>query len=296
MKNIRIPLLIVWVVAIFGIVMGSFFDFNISSAIASPTSGVGLTISAIGPTIGFMGVALMGGGFIAFAVKGQYHVALKVLFIILAICCYGVSIYFPGGEYFGINGFYKAAPSWAGYLIVALPEAAAMVGGYFLFKDISNKNMWVIFVIVIVLLCIVLLAVIPILKGIMHRPRYRIVSTTPVDFHNWWQPCSNYKELMEQYAIESDNFKSYPSGHTAEASILLVCAALFPLADEKLKKFQMPAFIVACVVVLLVAFARILAAAHYLSDVSFGATITITLLLIVNEIVIRVDKRLNKAA
>ena len=36
------------------------------------------------------------------------------------------------------------------------------------------------------------------------------------------------------------------------------------------------------------AFARILAAAHYLSDVSFGATIVLTLLFIANEVIIHV--------
>ena len=289
MKNMRIPLAIAWGVAIIGIVLGSFLDFNISSAIASPTSAVGLTISAIGPTIGFAGVAAMGGGFVSFILKGKYHIALKVLFGVLALCCFGVSIYYPAGEYFGINGFYGAAPTWVGYLIVLLPEAAAGVGGYFLFKDCENKNMWIVFSIMIVLLCIALLAIIPALKGMMHRPRYRIVSTTGVEFHNWWEPCKNYHELMETYGIESsDHFKSYPSGHTAEASIALVVVTFFPLADKKLAKYQMPFFYGACGLVLLVALARILAAAHYLSDVSTGATIILTLLFIANEIVMRV--------
>ena len=289
MKNMRIPLLIVLGVAIIGIIFGSIFDLNISSAIASPSSGLGLTISAFGPTIGFAGVAAMGGGFIAFSIKGKYHIALKILFGVLALCCFGVSIKYPAGEYFGINGFYNPKLEWLGYIIVLPIEAAAGVGGYFLFKNCENKNMWIVFVAIIAMLCIALLAVIPALKAIMHRPRYRIVSTTDVEFHRWWEPCSNYKDLMKQYGIESsDHFKSYPSGHTAEASIALVVTTLFPLADRKLKKYQMPFFYGACGLVLLVALARILAAAHYLSDVSTGATIIIVLLLITNEVVLRI--------
>ena len=288
MKNMRIPLLIAWGVAILGIILGSFLDFNISSAIASPKNVVGLAISAIGPTIGFGAVAVMGGGFLALIIKGDYHIALKVLFGVLAACCLGVAIYYPGGEYFGVNGFYGAAPSWVGYLIVIIPEGAAMAAGYFIFKDCQNKNMWIIFVAMIVTLCIALLAVIPILKGIMHRPRYRIVSTTDVEFHNWWEPCKNYKELMQLYGIESsDHFKSYPSGHTAEASIMFFAAVFFPLANNGFKKYQMPLFIGASVLVVLVAFARILAAAHYLSDVSTGAFVMLSLLLIANEIIAR---------
>ena len=286
MKKMRIPLLIAWVIAVAGIVCGSFFDLQISTAIASPRSTLGLVISAIGPTIGFAGVAVLGGGFLAFIKHGKYHIILKILFAILALACLGVAVYYPAGEYFGINGFYGVLPEWVGYPIAAVPAIGATIGGYFLFKDYQNKNLWVVFVIIIVLLCVALLAVIPTLKDTMHRPRYRLISTNEnVKFHNWWEPCKNYKELIETYNIHKDNFKSYPSGHTAEASILLVTITFLPLANKKFEKVQLPLFIVAFLIVLGVAFARILAAAHYLSDVSTGATVILTLLFIANEIV-----------
>ena len=288
MKNMRSPLFIVLAVAVTGIMVGSFFDLIISQSIASASSVIGLAISAIGPTIGFAGVAVMGGGFIRFALHGEYNPWLKVLFWILALACFGVSIYYPAGEYFGINGFYGSAPEWVGYLIVLLPEAAAVVLGYFLFKDCKNKNMWIIFVIVIILLLCALLGVIPALKDIIHRPRFRLIEATGIEFHNWWEPCKNYKELIEQYGTASDNFKSYPSGHTAEAAILLVTTLFLPLADDKFKKLQRPLFIFSCCLILVVAFARILAAAHFLSDVSTGAMVMVALLIIANEIVIRI--------
>lgn len=289
MKNMRIPLLVAWGAAIIGIILGSFFDLSISQAIASPTNGFALTVSAILPTVGFGGVAVMGGGFIAFIVKGNYKTYLKVLFGILAAGCLVLAIMYPAGEYFGINGFYGAAPKWVGYFIVILPEAALMVGGYFLFKDFKNENMWIVFVIIAVILAAALLGAVTGLKDIMHRPRYRLISVEEnVAFHNWWEPCKNYKDLMETYGIDKDNFKSYPSGHTAEVSILFVVVTFFPLANEKLKKYQLPAFIFAGALVLLVAIARILAAAHYLSDVSWGAFIMLTLTLIANEVVMRI--------
>ena len=196
MKTMRFPLLIALGVAIIGIVFGSFFDFQISSAIASPTSTIGLLISAICPTLGFAGVAVMGGGFVALALKGKYHIALKVLFFVLAACCLGVSIYYPAGEYFGVNGFYWVAPKWVGYLIVILPESAAMVGGYFLFKDCENDKMWIVFCIIIGLLLLALLVIIPRLKDAIRRPRFRLVSKGDIPFHQWWEPCKDYKDLM----------------------------------------------------------------------------------------------------
>ena len=289
MKNMRIPLLIVLGVGVLGIV--SFFDFQISSAIANPHSYLGITISAIGPTIGFGAVALMGGGFIAFGLKKEYHIALRILFFVLSACCFGVSIFYPAGEYFGVNGFsWVGIPKAVGYAVVLLPEAAAVVGGYFLFRNVSNKNMWIVWCIIIGLLLIALLAIIPTIKDAVRRPRYRaIIAYESVTFHNWWEPCKNYKDLMAQYNIESsDHFKSYPSGHSAETSILIVAATFYPLADKKFEKYQIPAFLIACGCTALVMFARILAAAHFLSDVSWGMTIVVALTFIANEVVLRI--------
>ena len=99
----RVPLIIALGVAVVGIIFGSFFDLQISQAIANPKSILGLTISAIGPTVGFAAVALMGGGFIAFGLKKDYHIALRILFFVLAAACFAVSIFYPQGEYFGLN-------------------------------------------------------------------------------------------------------------------------------------------------------------------------------------------------
>lgn len=292
MKKMRIPLIIAWGVAVIGIIFGSIFDFQISSAIASASNGFALTVSAIGPTIGFAAVAAMGGGFIALIVKGKYHIALKILFGVLAACCLGVAIYYPAGEYFGVNGFYGAAPEWVGYLIVIVPEGAAMFGGYLLFKDYQNRNLWIVFCIIIGLLLMALLGIIPTLKDMIHRPRFRLLAAyegnPDIYFHKWWEPCKEYKELIETYNIHKDNFKSYPSGHTAEAGILFVAFTFLPLANKKFEKYQLPLFLGGCGVVLLVALARILAAAHFLSDVSWGATIILTLTFIANEVVMRI--------
>jgi membrane-associated phospholipid phosphatase len=288
MKNMRIPLLVVLAVAILGIVLGSFFDLQISTAIASADNGFALFLSAIGPTIAFASISAIGGGFIRFALKKDYPIYLRIIFWVLAIACYAVPIYYTGGEYFGLNGFNKTDLEWLGYLIVILPELAALVGGYFLFRNCENKNMWIIFIIIIVLLTIIILGIVSPLKDVVHRPRYRLIAKTGVEFHNWWEPCKNYKELIALNNTSVDNFKSYPSGHTTEASILLFTTTFLPLAGDKYKKYQLPLFTCSCALIVIVAFARILAAAHFLSDVSTGATIVVLILLITNEIVSRI--------
>ena len=288
MKNMRIPILSAMAVAIFGLIFGSIFDYQLSTAIASPTNGFGLFISVIAPTIGFCGLAFTGGGFFAISFK-QDKLWVKILFIALAVLGLGIGTHFAGKEFFGENGFYEKAPNIVGYLISFVCAAGAEVGGYFVFKDCKNKYAWVSFACVYIVLVLVLVVGISGLKAIMHRPRFRTVAdgTGLVPFHQWWERCADYKEYMVDYAISGEEFKSFPSGHTGEAAVLIVVATFLPLADERFKKIQLPLFIGAGCFVILVALSRILAAAHYLSDVSMGALITLVFTCIANELLIK---------
>ena len=185
------------------------------------------------------------------------------------------------------GGFYNEKLKWLGYVIVIIPEAAAAFGGYLLFKDCENEKMWIVFCAVIAMLLVALLLVIPTIKDNMHRPRYRaLLAYKEISFHNWWQPFKEYGSIKDLYP--HDNFKSFPSGHTAEASILLVATTFMPLANPKFKKIQLPLFIGSFLFMALIALARILAAAHYLSDVSMGALLTLVTTVIANEVVIHI--------
>ena len=293
----RIPILSALGVAILGIILGSFFDYQISSAIASPTSVFGLTVSVIGPTIGFSGLAFIGGGFAALALK-QKKLWIKICFMALSVAAVFVTVYYAGREYFGINGFYyedKPELNIIGMAIAAVCAIGAEVGGYYVFRNCENKDAWIPFLCIYIVLLIVLVAAIPILKDNMHRPRYRLISRTDlVAFHQWYQACPEYESLIEATGCFPDDFKSFPSGHTGEAAILIVIAAFMPIADEKLKKYQLPMFIGACVFVAFIGFARICAAAHFLSDVSMGATLTLIITCITNEILIYIFNRGKK--
>ena len=288
MKKMRLPIIIALSVALLGVLLGSFFDLQISQSIASATNGFGLAMSAIGTTFGFSATALISGGFLALGLKKDFKIYFRILFFLAAAVIYGGSVYYSGGEYFGVNGFHEAAPVWVGYLIVCLPLAGAVFLGYWLMKDTTHPYAWVILLIGFAVAGIGLLAGINGLKGIFHRPRFRAIEAAGIPFHAWWQRCTDYKELMETHNLGSDEFKSFPSGHTGEASLPLIAFTLLPLLSQKLRKIQIPLFICGGALVLITAFARILAAAHFLSDVSMGATIMITCLLVANEVVMRI--------
>lgn len=291
MKRMRIPLLIAFALAIVGIVVGSFVDLSLSQAIASKGNMFGVSVSSIGPTIGFSGLCMVGGGLIAIALQKKYPVWANILLWIGAVGCYGVSVYYAGKEYFSSHGFSGAAPVWVGYLIALLPLGAAVFLGYKMFKNTDHPYAWIILAIIAGVAFLALVPGVTILKEIMHRPRFRAVVDYPgIEFHAWWEPCKDYKSLMAAYNLTSEEFKSYPSGHTTEASILLIVMTFMPLLNKKLEKCQLYCFIGSLAFVWLIAFARILAAAHFLSDVSTGMALTLLFTMIANEIIIRVKK------
>lgn len=291
MKKMRIPLLISVCIAILGIVFGSVFDFQLSSAIASKTNMVGISISVIGPTIGFMGLALPAGGFIALAKQKRYKTSINVLLILGAVLYYAIGVFFAGREYFSSHGFYGSAPYALGFVIAAVPLAGGVFLGYKVFKNTDHPYAWLV---LLLFGAVTFMAMIPgtvLLKEIFHRPRFRAINDyEAIVFHNWWERCKNYKDLMALYNIEKEEFQSFPSGHTTQSGTILVFVAFMPLLNRKLEKFQMGCFIGAFAFVLLIGFARILAAAHFLSDVSFGIFLTTFCTFVANEIALRVKK------
>ena len=170
------------------------FNFQLSSQIASSTNTFALIISILAPTIGFGSLCVIGGGFISLAVKGDYKKWLKAIFIFLALAIFGLSTYYSGVEIFGVNGFYNKDLNWLGFLLSGICLIGATCLGYYLFKDNQNKNIWITFIIciIVVLICLVLFC--EVLKAIQHRPRFRLLAANSnIAFHNWWERCGNYK-------------------------------------------------------------------------------------------------------
>ena len=82
------------------------------------------------------------------------------------------------------------------------------------------------------------------------------------------------KEAKEAAIIASDTCKSFPSGHTFSAAMVYSLLAL-PYLDDKLnrKGVKLALWIATIGYTAVVAISRIVAGAHYMSDVLFGGTI-----------------------
>ena len=291
MKKMRLHIGILLGLFLVTFILGSIFDQQLSEAIFRKDDNFGLTVSCIGTLLGYSCLALCGGVLFGLAFTREYKIIYKVLIYIGAAIGFGLGIFFAGREFFGPNGFTNESIEWLGYVISLPFMCGAAFLGYTAAKKNDSKYLLNVVIIMMVAIFLALVPGVTLLKSIFHRPRFRTLSDplfTEITFHNWWQPCKNYMELRELYGLESDHFKSYPSGHSGEISILIVAATFFPLADKKFEKYQMPAFYIACGCVAITMFARILAAAHFLSDVSWGMSIIVFLTFITNEILMRV--------
>ena len=124
------------------------------------------------------------------------------------------------------------------------------------------------------------LAIVEGIKLICGRLRYREwISDTSSGYWPWYR--INGKP-------DGDGFKSFPSGHTASACLLLpVTFMLNALGKEKEGRY---ARIGVLCWVLFVMTTRIMAGAHFLSDVCAGALITVTITAVTGAIVFRDGK------
>ena len=293
MKKMRLHIYIVLGLFIVGFIVGSLVDKALSDAIFSRDNAFGITMSAIGTIPGYMILAVLGGGFFALALLKDYKIGYKVVLYVLAIATLGCAVFFTGREFFGPNGFRQYEHiKWVGYLMVLPIAGGCGYLGYSLTKKSNTPYLWLIFAVLAFCIFMSLVPGVTLLKSIFHRPRYRtLVLYDDIGFHNWWERCSNYKDLMLEHGIIKEEFKSFPSGHAGASLVFVLAVSALPLLDKKYEKIQLPLFYGGLAWVLLVSFTRILVGAHFLSDVSMGGILTSIFMLISNEVIIALNKK-----
>ena len=124
------------------------------------------------------------------------------------------------------------------------------------------------------------------IKLFIHRPRYRfLVSSGELPFYSWWESYKEYKQFIKDNIgqeiagvtmtedILKEEFKSFPSGHSGSGAILMLFLPYASMVFNKLKGKETLLFYIGFAWSILMAFARMLAGAHYLTDVSMGALI-----------------------
>lgn len=278
-------------VLLIGLILGSIFDQQINEAIFSRYNVFGLIVSSFGMIPGYGTLAFFGGLLIRFGIHDKDKQSwLRIIFCVLGVAMFGVATYFLGKDVFSVNGFENKQLYWLGFVIMAVVSAGITYFGYWIGSKNTNPRMWIIALIAAGAIFIALVPGVTLFKSLMHRPRYRLIVEGNVDFYNWWERCKEYSTLVGKgglYEGMKEEFKSFPSGHAGATMCGMILLSYLPLVDNRLMKYQTLFFYIGFGWSLVVMFARSLVGAHFLSDTSFGALLTLICFYIGNEFVVR---------
>lgn len=143
-----------------------------------------------------------------------------------------------------------------------------------------------------------------IIKDPVGRMRFRAINTDlgqniinshqVKGFTGWWvsngQPSKSVLDSFANTYGVDDAFKSFPSGHTCSAGTVYALIMIPTLFEYTGKKEKLGATIacwaVPIVYTMLVAISRIMVGAHYMSDVTFGGTLSFVCMIIAWEVFI----------
>jgi len=174
--------------------------------------------------------------------------------------------------------------SWYGAVIIIMSimyEAVEILAFNNIKKETMQKLVWLAVIAYITALVPTILINL-VIKNPVGRIRYRAMNVHPDDplygfaaYTPWYVAKGQWLSKDEMLLIfgSTDALKSFPSGHTSSAATVYALIALpKALGKEKDKKWMLPCLICPIVYAGAVAIGRIMAGAHFMSDVLVGGT------------------------
>ena len=278
-------------VLVIGIILGSFYDYQISEALSRKT-GIGEFHQNYGnifshllyPVAGiclFKGLRKKGSRFSALAWGVLGFTLFWTFYSFLDTSgddlreAYG---YVPGQP----GSFLPLALSFLTW--VALECLTAWLA--YLILDDENADMLLAIGSVILLAGIFSEFINPWLKIVGSRPRYRYLLTLDdpaSEYRHWWN--------MIPYLKDESYFRSWPSGHMTKATIMLTLPMLADVLKWKKPYLKNLLFAFAIVWIIVLGYNRIHMNAHFLTDVCFGVLITYCLYALTYKLVFSVFEK-----
>ena len=267
------------------LILSSFYDLDISLAIADQNSVFGMINASFGEAIGWgmMGVF----GAMAFRISSKVKKpVLKALLIIFGLALLATSIYLTFIDLNEAkNGFKAYSNVYVNVLISFIIEVAISFIAY-LVIDIDDLKTLLVFWVILMLAYFVGLAVNFITKALVFRPRYSFINNyygsmfSIFDLFEPWYLAASKGAAESAFPVDivySDSFKSLPSQHSfvSMSSILL---SFIPLLNKKVRNKNWVRYVVFTVAMLYglsVQFGRIRFGSNYLSDTALGGLIAV---------------------
>lgn len=287
-------------VILIAFVLATFFDYQISEAIARLSAGKYISDSKFGKffeVVGESPMYLVGCFAAACLTRGCFLIKNKYLKITLACVCLILGVFAStlmlqrATEYVyeqkGILDRFEELKTLitAGFAVLSIGLMALTC--YFTFQ-IPEKHMkgLVVFSIAVILMIALSQGLVQGVKVIVGRQRFRAIKVLEyhglnhlIDYTKWFEINGKrvVSEEMLALGIATDGYKSFPSGHTCSWSMVFALTVIpdFLAIDEKKRvKIKGILLVATTLSVMLLGYTRILVGAHYLTDVMFAAVWT----------------------
>lgn len=260
-------------------VCGSVWDYEIANSIyigqRPEENFFGILFSFIGVLPTFAGWSFLGASILCLSKKSVSDTAKRRWLTVLAIFLFILSFFYYCNTLMIVNK-HVFFVHWAiAYSIGTAVIAAAACLGYKLSQRSTNPKLLKT-VMLLTVVSLVVMVVIMSTKEIMNRPRFRFVleSSNPSYFRNWWQSGRDIKSSLAIDGV-TDEFSSFPSGHSAYSMFAVFLFPAFADYIQKLNKYKVLLFLCGFAWWGLTSISRLTVGAHYLTDVCIAGFVTI---------------------
>lgn len=304
-KSFYIWLAVGIIIALGLLIFGTIFDLEISKSLADVKVGQYYTTNffavffeIFGESVIYVLVACALGIIFNYFIK--HPLKNKVFNIIVIVgtciaglvdtfyCLYKITKYLSFYTNIGLDVFRSTLPCFALQILLgAIIEALV----YFAFSKVKKENLpkLAIWALIVLFVCGISNVIVQGTKLIAHRARYRAMMNegyTNFEFFTPWYQIKG-STFASTFKGAGDYFKSFPSGHSCSAASVFLLA-LLPNFIQKIntKKHRIILWVVASVYTLLVTSSRIIAGAHFFTDVFIGAGVPLLTTLLAKWLVV----------
>ena len=256
-------------IALIGFIIGSFLDRQITAKIGDSNNLFGIIFTAFGPVL-TLAFGVLAGSLLFFMPKIE-HKTFNIVFRVigaLAVLGFVFSQVKEGLEWVEFPRMESEATTYKVLIIVfiAILDLAIILFSRIWIKKMDLKAMFYGSVMIIAIIVVYFVACEGV-KYIASRPRPRNLDAEFNGFKYWFQ-FNPFEALHSEFKDQ----KSFVSGHTANAACLIT---ILPFVASMTKRdnndlIQIMTIVIGGLFTLLVAFSRIIARAHWMSDVMGG--------------------------